>query len=70
MHLFLLGFLACGEEPFQIDGSVNGEAFTPVTAFWGGPYIVFLDTDLDCKDMWWVQRINLEGEDPPPLKPI
>ena len=66
MLVFLFGLIGCGDSgEFSVQGSVNDSSFAPVTAFWGGPFITFVDVEIDCKDMWWVQRINLEGEDPP-----
>ena len=41
------------------------EGFTAVNAYWGNQFIVFLDQEIDCIDMWWVQTFNLQGEEPP-----
>ena len=70
MIALLLGLVACTGAEFSIEGSVNDSTFTPVTAFWGGPFIAFVDTEVDCQDMFWLQRINLEGEEPPTDKDL
>ena len=48
---------ACGAETFaDITGEVEGVKVNATTFYWGGPYLVFTDTESDCKDMSWVQR--------------
>ena len=49
--LILLGLMACGADPTIIDGNVAGESMgEPLTAMWGGPFIVFVKDELDCRD--------------------
>ncbi|MED5373545.1 MAG: hypothetical protein VX899_21185 [Myxococcota bacterium] len=53
----LLALTACGGDPTIIDGSVNGESLGEVaTAFWGGPFILFSNEDLDCMDVDFARR--------------
>ena len=62
--LFTL-FVACSSAEFTISGTPDGSEFTAVSAYWGNQFIVFLDQEIDCIDMWWVQTFNLQGEEPP-----
>ncbi|MAA80519.1 MAG: hypothetical protein CL916_14790 [Deltaproteobacteria bacterium] len=62
--LFTL-FIACSSAEFDVSGTPDGSDFTAETAYWGNQFIVFLDQEIDCIDMWWVQTFNLQGEDPP-----
>ena len=44
----------------EINGSNwfnRGKFFTPLTAFYGGPYIVFFSVELDCKETYWLDKI-------------
>ena len=62
--LFTL-FIACSSAEFDVSGAPDGADFTAVSAYWGNQFIVFLDQEIDCIDMWWVQTFNLQGEEPP-----
>ena len=33
------------------------KSFTPLTAFYGGPYIAFFSVELDCKETYWLDKI-------------
>jgi len=67
--LFTL-FFACSSTEFDISGTPDGSDFTAVSAYWGNQFIVFLDQEIDCIDMWWVQTFNLQGEEPPTSKDL
>lgn len=58
-------FFACSSAEFDVSGTPDGSDFTAVSAYWGNQFIVFIDQDIDCIDMWWVQTFNLQGEEPP-----
>ena len=58
------------EEPkkdvaLDISGPIDAIDFVATHAYWGKAYIVFIDREIDCADMSWVQRFNLSGETPP-----
>jgi len=65
MSSLLWFFLGCSQATFDISGNPDGSAFTAVTAHWGSQFIIFLDQDVTCMDMWWVQTFNLSGDEPP-----
>ena len=44
----------CDNGFVDLDGSVNGNKVTG-SAFWGGPHILFTDSDLSCDELDWVQ---------------
>ena len=62
--LFML-FVACSSSKIDVSGTIDGADFTAVQAYWGSQFIVFVDQEIDCIDMWWVQRFNIQGEEPP-----
>jgi hypothetical protein len=62
--LWLLGLLACSPEYIEFSGSIGGKSLTPLTAFFGGPYLVFFSKEIDCKEMYWVTKIYRNGEAP------
>lgn len=63
--LILLGLMACGADPTIIDGSVAGESMgEPLTAMWGGPFIVFVKDELDCLDLDFTRRTYDQGTAP------
>ena len=63
--LLLLGLLACGADPTIIDGEVHGTSMgEPLTAMWGGPFILFAKDGLDCKDLDFTRRTYAQGESP------
>jgi len=64
--LLSIALLGCGGQyTYEIDGSVGAESLPAQTAFWGGPFIVFVDEILTCEDMAWVQKTNLNGDEAP-----
>ena len=46
---------ACSGPVVDLEGSVNGETVTGA-AHWGGPHIVFTNSDMGCKEVGWVER--------------
>jgi hypothetical protein len=63
----LLAMLATGCSPdfeARIAGAVDGLSVTPVTAYWGGPFIVFTGDDLDCEDFSFISKFNEDGDEP------
>lgn len=60
--LWLISLLACSPEFTDITDS--SDSFTPVTSFFGGPYLVFFNIEIDCKEMYWVTNIYRAGEAP------
>lgn len=61
----LVVLLACAPDDTLIDGTVNGYAVSePLTAFWGGPFVVFVDVELTCFDMDFVRRTYDAAEAP------
>lgn len=54
-----------GKGSTTAEGSVNGQDFVLGGAWWGGPFIVLMDQDLECLDMAWVNRYY--DEDDPPI---
>jgi hypothetical protein len=60
-------FLAgCGIETYaELTGSVEGHSFTPVAAYWGGPFLVLTNEELACMDMSWVNRTYVSGDEAP-----
>lgn len=63
MFMFMLMF-ACNPTVMEVSGSIGGNSFTPVTAYFGGPYIAFFSVDIDCKEMYWLDKIYRNGEAP------
>lgn len=48
---------ACGGGTYaDVNGTVGDKKVSAETAFWGGPYIIFLGDVYDCMDLAWVQR--------------
>ena len=45
---------ACSEPVVDLEGSVNGETVTGA-AHWGGPHIVFTNSDMGCQEVDWVE---------------
>jgi len=64
---FILPLLiGCGTEySVDIAGEINGQPFSPTTSVWGGPFIVFAEQDLDCMDLFWIQKGLTTGEEAP-----
>ena len=65
MSSLLWFFLACSSTEFDVSGNPDGAQFTAVSAYWGSQFIIFIDQEIDCIDMWWVQKFNLTNEEPP-----
>jgi len=55
--------IACKSTSVSVDGDVDGEKLSAVSAFWGGPYVVITDAEFECIDMPWV-REDYETDDP------
>lgn len=63
--LVLLGLLACAEDPTIIDGTVGGATMgEPLTAMWGGPFIIFAKDELDCLELDFTRRTYDQGSAP------
>jgi hypothetical protein len=47
----------CGADTFaDITGEVGGVKVNATTFYWGGPYLMFTNTEGDCEDVAWVNR--------------
>ena len=65
MLSIVLALVGCGPDPTLINGTVDGYKLSePLTAFWGGPFVVFVDEELDCYDMSFVRRTYDAAEAP------
>lgn len=64
--MFLTILLAgCGTNmEATITGQVDGLSINTVTAYWGGPFIVFTNREMSCEDFAWVQKTTLDGDEP------
>lgn len=62
--LWLAMLLGCNPTIMEVSGSIEGNSFTPLTAFYGGPFITFLSIEIDCKELYWVDKIYRNGEAP------
>ena len=62
--LWLAMMLGCNPTIMEVTGSIEGNSFTPVTAFYGGPYIAFFSIEIDCKETYWPDKIYRNGEAP------
>ncbi|HJN73268.1 MAG TPA: hypothetical protein QGF58_04965 [Myxococcota bacterium] len=63
--LSALTMLGCGPDATVIDGTVDGYAVSdPLTALWGGPFVIFVDVELTCYDMSFVRRTYDAAEAP------
>lgn len=61
----ILALLACGTPDNEINGSVAGTSLSkPMSAWWGGPFILFTDIELSCYDTAWVRRTYDAAESP------
>jgi hypothetical protein len=66
--VLLLSLLtACGGVPAtEFSGSVAGlDLGTAGTAYFGGPFLIFTDVELECMEAAWVTRYY-DPQDPPP----
>lgn len=64
LWIVLLSVGCEGKGTSTIDGTINGEAVTALSAWWGGPFVVVTDQELDCLDMAWVNKYYDEDEPP------
>lgn len=57
-HWLLVAALltGCGGVGGNLSGTIDSTEFSPVAGFWGGPFVVFSNQDIDCMDLWWVAR--------------
>lgn len=63
--MFLLAIiLGCDPTIMDVSGSIGGNSFTPVTAYYGGPYIAFFSVEIECKEVYWLDKIYRNGEAP------
>jgi hypothetical protein len=53
--LTLILLSACSSGFVDITGSVYGEKIGEGSAYWGGPHLVFMNTEIDCDEMSWVE---------------
>jgi hypothetical protein len=61
----LILLLSCGPDETSISGSVAGQPFNnALTAVFGGRYLFFSNTPLDCIDLGWVHWSYASAEDP------
>ena len=67
--LIALCGLGCTDAPYaEVSGSVGGYALSPMTTYWGGPFLIMANEPLDCMDMAWVKRgTNFRDGDESPL---
>jgi len=66
--LSTISLSACGGAGSVIEGSVAGEGLSePLTAFWGGRYIIFADAELECIDLAWVHHSYSDSAPPTDL---
>ena len=57
--------VACGDKlPTEANGDVAGQSLDIQTAFWGGPFVLLTNAELDCKDVAWVERVYTIGVAP------
>ena len=66
MNIFL-GFsllaTGCNKPFFEVQGKVDGLGLSEGSAFWGGPFVVLTDSEMECTDFSWPQdRYNEDGE--------
>ena len=55
--------MGCSKLFSDISGKVDGNSLSEGTAFWGGPYVIITDSEMECDDVSWVQdRYNEDGE--------
>ncbi len=54
--------LGCASPVTEISGEVAGEQFNEIgTAYFGGPFLLFVDEALDCLDAYWITRNYTTG---------
>jgi hypothetical protein len=57
--------VACGDKlPTEANGDVAGQSLDIQTAYWGGPFVLLTNAELECKDLAWVERVYTIGEAP------
>ena len=60
----LFALVACGGSPFDVSGTVNGQKFTAVAAYFGGPAIVFSGSETSCQDLFWIDDVYSPNNHP------
>ncbi len=62
----LISLLAgCGAPPAAVSGTAGGITFEASTsAFFGGPYVVIANGEVDCVDLAWIRRSYEDGVAP------
>lgn len=59
-----MGLSACGGSYHgNLSGNFDGVEFDPSVGYFGGPFIVFSNDELDCLDVYWVSK-NYDEENP------
>lgn len=62
ISVFLLS--GCGGSFAEISGSVDGLKTSGVSAFWGGPFMVFINTEMECDELSWVDdKYSLDSDE-------
>ena len=55
---------ACGGGFADITGTVSGQKMGEGSAYWGGPFVVFTNTEMACDEMSWVDdRYSLDTDE-------
>jgi len=55
---------ACSGGFVDISGSVYGHKIEEGSAYWGGPYVVFMNTEMECDEMSWVnEKYSLDTDE-------
>ena len=64
-----VGVMGCSGSPYaEVSGQVGDFKLSPLTTYWGGPFMILVDEPLDCMDMAWVKRgTNFRDGDEAPL---
>lgn len=47
---------ACNGVSGDLSGNLNGAEWKPRVGYWGGPFLVFSEDDIECIDLWWVSK--------------
>ncbi|MCB9779130.1 MAG: hypothetical protein H6742_11250 [Alphaproteobacteria bacterium] len=58
------GLVGCGPYQGDLEGTWDGAAFEPTIGFWGGPFLVFSESDIECMDLFWVAKNYNDDEAP------
>ena len=65
MYALFCMLFACSNSKIDVTGTVDEQDFEAVQAYFGSQFVVFIDQELDCIEMSWVQTFNIQGEEPP-----